>query len=265
MMTDRQVMIEITTNCNFDCDYCYRKHYESKMMSFDDVKRIVDEWKDHSTKITFVLAGEGETMTHPRFWDIVEYIRGTKHHLTMITNGSAINEHNARQMRGKFDRVAVSLDTMDPVLAEQVGRHFHDKVIAGIRLLSQLQIPLMIMTTDFGQDIDPVREFINTLPTRVVEHRVQALYTKHDYATSYTMFSPTIPLIPESPRRVMCPLASSGTFVAYDVNGIKTPCCYIKDKSTYTGYEQLVSILSDPSNTTIPTTCRGCRLLSIAL
>lgn len=263
MMTDKRVMIELTTKCNFDCDYCYSKQYDDKMMSVDLFKSIVDEWKSSSTPLTFVLAGEGEAMLHPSFWDMVEYAHHPRHYLTMITNGSALNQQNVSRMKKLFDKVAVSLDTMDASLADRVGRHHHDKVIAGIRLLAHSKIPVMVMTTDFGQDIEPVRQFIKTLPPRLVEHRVQPLYTKQDYATSYTMFAPIIPVIPKSPTRVRCDIASNGAFIAYDVNGIKTPCCHIKDKTSYIGYDALVEMFSRPDNKEIPTTCIGCRMLSI--
>lgn len=29
-MIDTIIAVEITTHCNFDCDYCYNKEYEKK-------------------------------------------------------------------------------------------------------------------------------------------------------------------------------------------------------------------------------------------
>lgn len=265
MLTDKRVVIELTTKCNFDCDYCYSKQYDDKMMSVDVFKQIIDEWSNHPTRLTFMIVGEGEAMLHPSFWDMAAYAKQTRNYLTMTTNGSALTQQNVAKAKKLFDHIAVSLDTMDAELADRVGRHQHDKVIAGIQYLVHSRIPITILTTDFGQDIDPVRQFIKTLPSGSVKHRIQPLFGKQDYKTSYTMFTPATPIIPLSPKRVWCPVARERSFIAYDVNGIKMPCCHIKDKSTYIGYDHLVEMLSSSDNDKIPSVCVGCHKLSITI
>ena len=58
------INIEITTKCNFDCNYCCSKTYPDEMMTFDKFKSIVDMWIDIEQPIEFNLTGEGEGLRH---------------------------------------------------------------------------------------------------------------------------------------------------------------------------------------------------------
>lgn len=259
-MTIRQIInIEITTHCNFDCDYCYTKKYDSRMMSFDTFKQIVDTWRDHPDVIDFSLSGEGESLLHPQFWNFVDYIRQTtKHLVSTISNGSTLTDTNIRLVAQKLHLIRVSLDTMDPELAESVGRHFHDRVVANIRRLVQEGVRVLIMTTDFGQDIAPVREFIRSLRSDNISQATQSLQSKTDYASVYTMFAQPMQFIPRCTSTVMCGNILSDSIMMYTVDGVKMPCCFIKDQSVYPGYDVIVEQMTNPTNTNVPECCTGC-------
>lgn len=258
-MTERMVAIELTTHCNFDCDYCYTKNYDSQMMSFDVFKRIVDEWRDSPHTVDFSLSGEGESLLHPQFWEFVDYIRQTTtHKVSVITNGSTLTDSNISLMCQKLDHVRVSLDTMDPALAERVGRHFHDRVVANIIRLAKTGMSVSIMTTDFGQDIQPVRDFAKSLKQPNVSQASQPLQPKTDYANAYTMFARPIQFTPRKPSYVVCGNILSQSITMYTVDGLKLPCCFIKDRSQYPGHDAVVEQMTNPTNTDIPSCCLGC-------
>lgn len=261
-MTRVMVAIEVTTQCNFDCDYCYTKNYPNKMMDMSTFTRIIREWALYPGIVDFSLSGEGESMLHPQFWEFVSYVRATtKHSVSLITNGSTLTQTNIQKIHENLDVVRVSLDTMDPDLAERVGRHFHDRVVNNIRLMADTGMRMLVMTTNFGQDIDPVREFVKSLNSPNVLHVVQQLQPKTDYASSYTIFEKPIQFVPHKPSYVRCANIMTNSIVMYTVDGLKLPCCYIKDRLEYPGYEPIVQMLSNPKNTTVPHCCAGCSLL----
>lgn len=262
-MTNTMVAIEVTTQCNFDCDYCYTKNYPNKMMDMDTFKRIIREWASYPGNVDFSLSGEGESLLHPQFWDFVQHIRTTtKHKVSLITNGSTLTPTNIQKIRDNMDIVRVSLDTMDPDMAERVGRHFHSRVVQNIRLLAKTGIRMLVMTTNFGQDIDPVGKFVKSLNQPNALHVTQPLQPKADYASGYTMFEKPIQFVPRKPSYVQCGNIIANSIIMYTVDGLKLPCCYIKDRSAYPGYESMVKMMTDPTNTTIPPCCTGCSLLT---
>lgn len=233
------------------------------MMDMSTFKRIIREWTRHPDRVDFSLSGEGESLLHPQFWEFVQYIRSTtSHSVSVITNGSTLTPTNIQKLRDNMDVVRVSLDTMDPDLAEQVGRHFHTRVVQNIRMLVKTGLRVLVMTTDFGQDIEPVRQFVKSLKQPNVLHVVQQLQPKTDYASGYTMFAKPIQFVPHKPSYVQCSNIISNSIIMYTVDGLKLPCCYIKDRSAYPGYESMVMMMTDPTNTTIPPCCTGCSLLA---
>lgn len=260
---NKMISVEVTTYCNFDCDYCYTKKYNSIHMNDVTFRQIIDSYKDSPSSVEFSLSGEGESMLHPDFWRYVDYIRQTtKHQASVITNGTPLSEANIQRAVDKLYRVRVSIDTMDPDVAESVGRHMHERVIENVKQLVKVHPRVTIMTVDFGQDIQPLREFIRTLDTKnPISHSITPVFAKRDYASTYTMVKPVI-ILPPKFVAVTCGFAQMKNNTAYNVDGVKMPCCRIKDISVYPGYDALVRQMSNRRNTEIPLCCEGCPHLS---
>ena len=210
--------------------------------------------------LIFSLSGEGESLLHPNVWEFVDYIRNTtKHKVSMITNGSVLTPTNIDNIASKLSSIRVSLDTMDAELAENIGRHFHAKTVEGIRTLAARGMRVQILTTDFGQDISDVRQFVRSLKSPNVSRASQFLQPKLDYQQTYTKVHPIVMPRPRRPStRVMCGNILSKRLIAYTVDGLKLPCCYIKDRTNYIGYDAIVAQMSNPANTIVPDTCAGC-------
>lgn len=253
--------VELTTHCNFDCGYCYTKKYDNKMMDVDTYRRIIDEIDMYPVRSDISLSGEGESLLHPNFWEYVEYAKKTKHEVSVITNGSTLTSTNIALIKQNLTRVRVSLDTMDAELAKSVGRYYHERVVENIRELVRQQIQVIILTTNFGQDLSGVREFVKSLRSPKVQHAIQPLQTKKDYSSAYVGMPVVVPPIHRPNARVSCSNINPPKIIAYDVNGIKTPCCYIKDKQNYVGFDELTRLLTTPGTDTVPQTCIGCKYL----
>ncbi len=86
-----QVLIEITSHCNFHCSYCLSPLIENKrFMPLETVKRVVDQAVE-LTRFPLRLHTDGEPMSHPDFFKIVDYIVSIKQHdISLATNGSLL-------------------------------------------------------------------------------------------------------------------------------------------------------------------------------
>jgi len=90
------VAIEPTSHCNYKCIMCPNKLIsigKKGFMDFDLFKKIINECKDWKiTPEKVPLTGRGESLLHPKFLDMLSYVKESGLRLTFSTNGSLINE-----------------------------------------------------------------------------------------------------------------------------------------------------------------------------
>ncbi len=79
------------------------------------------------------LQGEGESLLHPRFFDMVRTLRQRKIKVSVISNGSLISESAAEQMVSLgIEKVSVSMESAEPETFRQIRGGKLEKVIAGL-------------------------------------------------------------------------------------------------------------------------------------
>ena len=92
------LQIEPTSVCNFRCVFCYQTHKaltskQNGHMGFIDLdlfKRVVDQAEGQVEIVT--LASRGEPTLHPKFSDLMDYLRGKFLSLKINTNASRLTE-----------------------------------------------------------------------------------------------------------------------------------------------------------------------------
>lgn len=109
------LQIEPTTRCNFTCGFCTGRHMAQRDLDFGLFTQVIDA---HPDLRHIELQGEGEPLMHPRFFDMVEYVRlhrpGVR--VSTITNGSLLNRRNIDGLLGTgIHKIYVSLESADPV------------------------------------------------------------------------------------------------------------------------------------------------------
>ena len=151
--------IEITTHCNFECFYCAGRNMPQRNMEWDLFASIIGSIPPGPHVVS--LQGEGEPTVHPRFWDMAETVRTRGLVPYTITNGSCAEPG---KFAAAFPNVAVSIDTLDPVEAERIGRHKLNRVLENLDALTEQMGAkrILIMTVDYGQPLDKVRAFAAT-------------------------------------------------------------------------------------------------------
>lgn len=111
------ILLEITNRCNLLCKMCPRNQLtrEEKDMDFLTFKKIIDEISYFNLEGLW-LYNLGESMLHPRFFDMLAYVNKYPriHPLWLSTNGIILNEQNTENLlHSNLDFLNVSLNAMD--------------------------------------------------------------------------------------------------------------------------------------------------------
>lgn len=115
------MFIEPTNACNFRCEYCPTGDTEllqkvgrkNKLMTWELFTKVVDEMREFPNQLKMVnMYKDGESLIHPRFTDMVRYLRDAKvtDKIWVKTNGSLLNpEYNQRLVTCGLDMIGISV------------------------------------------------------------------------------------------------------------------------------------------------------------
>jgi MoaA/NifB/PqqE/SkfB family radical SAM enzyme len=241
------VQIEIGTRCNYQCFYCVGRDMPQRYMAWELFTSILErESKHHVERVS--LQGEGEPMMHPKFWEMVDAIRGHGLVPYTITNGSLLD---APRVAAAFPAIGISIDTIDPEYAQRIGRFKLHRVLRNLDALLGVLSPnrIIIHTVDMGQPLEPLKLFLRG--RGINQHMIQPLQPKADYAKRYSQGeSPTWGACTYRCRFLAAPLMRY-----YDITGLELPCCFIKNTTDFVSSEQLRQQLNQRI---VPTCCQGC-------
>ena len=83
-----KINLHILETCNFKCRQCFSKFGTKETLPVEDWKKIVDNC---IAEAEFNIAG-GEPMLYPGLVELVQYIRSKGVKVSLITNGSLMDE-----------------------------------------------------------------------------------------------------------------------------------------------------------------------------
>jgi len=135
--------IIITEACNFNCPYCrgldndiYGQRNQ-KMLSLDEVKKVIDLWsKDGLRNIRF---SGGEPTTHPDLIEMVKYAKNiVVDNIAISTNGSADEDLYLKLIEAGANDFSISLDSCCSEDIDYMSgtKGNFDKIKKSIQLLS---------------------------------------------------------------------------------------------------------------------------------
>lgn len=223
--------LEVTTRCNYDCYYCAGRLMPQRDMSWDIFQSIIDAIPE--PRVTISLQGEGEPSLHPMFEQMAECIRARGHQPYTILNGSQLDPFTLPIL---FPSLGISIDTLDPALAKDIGRHNLPKVLRNLDALCRVMSPsrISIMTVDMGQPLESLREWVAREKFRT--HVVQPLSPKSDYARRYTI---STDLIKQPQGSRTCRFLDKPRHRFFTWDGRELPCPFMKDPTDYTTRNEL--------------------------
>lgn len=130
------LFLQLTHRCNLRCSHCYLdcSPDESRPeMPAPDAIDLLARWRAYSGG-GVTLSG-GEPLAHPGFWDVLaEAARGGE--VSVLTNGTLVDDAAARALAGSGAAVQVSLDGPDAESHDAVrGSGAFDGAVRGVRNL----------------------------------------------------------------------------------------------------------------------------------
>ncbi len=107
-----RIEIELSNTCNLTCGYCPRRFLPSAggFIDIDLFKKIIDEMGVFPDTIV-VLHRRGESLLHPRFNELMSYVKGKFNEIQIATNATCMDKQKAESLADTVHFVSFSLDT----------------------------------------------------------------------------------------------------------------------------------------------------------
>lgn len=110
----KKVYIEITNNCNLNCDFCIHNNRKSSFISLEAFRIILEKLKAYTDYLYFHVLGE--PLLHPNINELID-LAAKEYKINITTNGYFINKiknnSNIRQVNislHSFDDKIISID-----------------------------------------------------------------------------------------------------------------------------------------------------------
>ena len=116
-----KINLHILEACNFRCRQCFSKFGTEKLLPVEDWKKIVDNCIAGADVTEFNIAG-GEPMLYPGLIELVKYIRSKGVKVSLITNGSLMDEEWIKNYAGLYETIGFSVDSLDDETNKKIGR-----------------------------------------------------------------------------------------------------------------------------------------------
>ncbi len=154
------VQFELTRRCNERCVHCYVDLEDtSGELDTGEVLRILGELREAGT--LFLTFTGGEPLLRRDLPRLVRRARELGFALRLFTNATLVREEHARLLReAGVLAVEVSLFAMDPAVHERVTglRGSHARTLAGIRLLREHGVPVVVKAPILHETVETWRE-----------------------------------------------------------------------------------------------------------
>lgn len=111
----KTLMLEISTNCNYDCSHCFRratKNFKQCDMTMDAFKRIVEDAEGAGVR-RVVLSGWGEPTSNPAFIGMLRELKERGFQVALNTNGSTLEDEAEELVELGLDEIYVSIEAYD--------------------------------------------------------------------------------------------------------------------------------------------------------
>lgn len=116
-----KINLHILEACNFKCRQCFSKFGTKKLLPVEDWKKIVDNCIAGADVTEFNIAG-GEPMLYPGLVELTKYIRNKGVKVSLITNGSLMDEEWIKNYAGLYKTIGFSVDSLSDETNKKIGR-----------------------------------------------------------------------------------------------------------------------------------------------
>ena len=110
-----------TTKCNLKCSMCFNRDIPEGMqgnLSFDNFVKIIDKFPNLKRAD---LTGFGESLLHPHFFEMVEYLKNRNLHVSFTTSLSLFSDEIIdKTLKLNIDVLTVSLNSLKKEVSEKL-------------------------------------------------------------------------------------------------------------------------------------------------
>ncbi|MFQ5901390.1 MAG: PqqD family peptide modification chaperone [Thermodesulfobacteriota bacterium] len=157
------VSLNITGKCNLHCRHCavVDAPVSRKSLIYKEICRIIDELKDIDGSGLAVTGGE--PLFRKEWLRILRYAMG-KTRISLLTNGTLLNEYRAKVIADMDIDVQISLDGSNPSVHDHIrGKGAFEKTMKGVRLLLENDMAgkMLVNTCVTGFNIDDIPAIID--------------------------------------------------------------------------------------------------------
>ena len=100
----------LTKRCNLNCDHCYldadfRGGFRTDELDTIQCKKVIDQIAEVNPNAFLILTG-GEPLLRPDIYELIRYAADKKFMVVLGTNGTLINEANAKKIADDANKKA---------------------------------------------------------------------------------------------------------------------------------------------------------------
>lgn len=116
-----KINLHVLEACNFKCRQCFSKFGTEKLLPMEGWKKIVDNCIAGADVDEFNIAG-GEPILYPGLAELMKYIRSKGIKVSLITNGSLMDEEWIKNYARLYETIGFSVDSLDDETNKKIGR-----------------------------------------------------------------------------------------------------------------------------------------------
>lgn len=164
-----EVMIEVESRCNFDCEFCFNRisfashGFGGQKLETSYVKEIIDSIKD--ANISTVRFTGGEPMLREDFFELIQYAKSKGLRVRLNTNGSLIESFKmVKEMVKYLDYVLFGMHAYNAKGDEKITgyKESFEKKIRAMRWFKKAGIEILRVNTIASLDnIKNLKKFYN--------------------------------------------------------------------------------------------------------
>lgn len=117
------VRLEITSDCNLNCEYCHNQEFNNKRddMDVSEILQLIKELKQKFNIHKILITG-GEPLTNPHVFNIIGYITDLGIKADMVTNGVLLDKTTVKRLEeAGLKRIRLSIDEVCDVSKVRLG------------------------------------------------------------------------------------------------------------------------------------------------
>ena len=116
----KKFYIEITNQCNLNCDFCHNTKRPLAMLLPRGFQYILNEIKPYTNNL--YLHVKGEPLLHPKLKDFLDIAASNNFQVHLVTNGSLLDNYSAAFFNHPaLKKISISLHSLDFNRLSEIG------------------------------------------------------------------------------------------------------------------------------------------------